>query len=154
MMKDGALLKAEGGGFRVVDLSAGDVGGQQVGGELNAVEVRLDTLGQGFDGLGLGQPGSALDQYVTASQQADEYTVDQMFLTENVLAHEGLQLQQGIPMGHVVSVVLRHGLESVGVTVTKSPWSRLSSQTKNSVPVRAQAADPIHPIPRREARWR
>jgi hypothetical protein len=61
-----------------VDVGADEVRGQQVRGELDAVEVALHGLGQGLDGGGLGQTRHALHQQVAVAQQADQHAVDEL----------------------------------------------------------------------------
>ena len=60
----------EGAGRRAVDLRAGQVGREQVGGELDRGGRAGRGPGQGAHGPGLGQAGDALDQDVAAGQQA------------------------------------------------------------------------------------
>ncbi|MDT4853115.1 hypothetical protein FQZ97_873690 [compost metagenome] len=83
-MEDRPLLEHETAGFRTIDLGAGDVGGQQVGGELDAMKFRLDTFGQFLDRLGLGQPGRAFDQHVTIGEQGDQQPFDELLLAEDL----------------------------------------------------------------------
>jgi hypothetical protein len=83
-VEDRALLEDKAAGFGAIDFSAGDVGRQQVGGELNAMELRFDTFRQLFDGFGLGEAGRAFDQHMAVSQQRDQQAVNEFFLTENL----------------------------------------------------------------------
>ena len=83
-MEDRPLLEHEAAGFRAIDLGAGDIGRQQVGSELDSMELRFNTFCQLLDGLGLGQAGGALDQHMAISEQGDQQTVDQFFLTEDL----------------------------------------------------------------------
>ncbi len=78
------MLEHEAAGFRAIDFRTGDVGRQQVGGELNAVELGFDTFCQLLDGLGLGQAGSAFDQHVAIGKQGNEQTFDQLFLAKDL----------------------------------------------------------------------
>lgn len=64
VMEDRALLEHEGAGLRTVDLGAGDVGGEQVGSELDTVELGFEAFGEVLDGLGLGQSRRAFHQQV------------------------------------------------------------------------------------------
>jgi hypothetical protein len=100
VVEDRALLEHEAAGFRAIDLGAGDVGGQQVGGELDAMELRLDAFGQLFDGLGLGQPRRAFDQHVAVGEQGDQQTIDEFFLAENLRRKKGSQREQRFTMFH------------------------------------------------------
>ena len=84
VVEDRALLEHETAGFRAIDFRTGDVGGQQVGGELDAMELCFDAFGKFFDGLGLGQARRALDQHVAVGKQGDEQALDEFFLAENL----------------------------------------------------------------------
>jgi len=84
VVENRALLEHETAGFRAIDLGAGDVGRQQVWGELDAMELGFDTLGEFFDRFGLGQTRSALDQHVAVGEQGDEQALDEFFLAENL----------------------------------------------------------------------
>ncbi|MCY1177074.1 hypothetical protein D9M73_173690 [compost metagenome] len=84
VVEDRALLEHEAAGFRAVDFRTGNVGRQQVRGELDAVELRFDAFGKFFDGLGLGQARSTLDQHMAVGEQGDEQSLDEFFLAENL----------------------------------------------------------------------
>ena len=58
------------------------------------MKVRLDGFGQGFYCLGFSQSRCTLHKKVAASEQADQHALYQRFLTEDLLGHEGFQLQQ------------------------------------------------------------
>ena len=68
------------------NLGAGQVSGQQVRGELNAVKVTLDQFAEALDGAGLGQAGRAFHQQVAIAEQGDEHAIDQGFLADDLLA--------------------------------------------------------------------
>ncbi|KPY58311.1 hypothetical protein ALO94_200270 [Pseudomonas syringae pv. spinaceae] len=84
IVEDWPLLEHEAAGFRAIDFRAGNVGRQQVGGELNTVELRFDAFCQFLDGLGLGQTRCALDQHVAVGEQGDEQAFDQLFLAKDL----------------------------------------------------------------------
>ncbi len=67
-MKQRALAKLEGAVLRPVDIGAGQVGRQKVGGELQTMKIALDTLGEHLDCARLGQPGCALYEHVAVAQ--------------------------------------------------------------------------------------
>ena len=69
----------------VVDPGADDVGGHQIGGELDPLELPADGLGQGLDRHRLGQPGHPLDQQVAAGQQGHEHPLEQLVLPDDGL---------------------------------------------------------------------
>ena len=66
-----------------VDIGADQVRGQQVRGELDAVEIAFHGLRQGLDRRGLGQAGHAFDQQVAVAQQADQHAVDELLLADD-----------------------------------------------------------------------
>ena len=66
-----------------VDPGADDVGGHQVGGELDAGERAADDLGEGLHRERLGHAGNALEQHVSLCEQPDEHPLHQ-----HVLAHD------------------------------------------------------------------
>ena len=78
-----------------VDPGADDVGGHQVGGELDAGERAADDPGQRLHGEGLGHAGHALEQAVAAGQQRDEHPLDHPVLADD----DPLDLEQG-PLQH------------------------------------------------------
>ena len=88
----------------VVDQRADEVGGQQVGGELDALEVDRERLGQGLDGERLGEAGHALDQHVAAGEQADQQAVEQVVLADDDLAQLGLDPLEGERLALEVAV--------------------------------------------------
>ncbi len=90
--EDRAELDVEALARRAVDARAGDVGRQQVGGELQAGVAATDDGGQRLGGQGLGQAGNALEQGVAAGEQADDETFDGAVLPDDDLLHleEGL----------------------------------------------------------------
>jgi len=63
-----AALLGELTGVHVVDDRAGDIGRQQIGRELDALERRVERLRQGLDQQRLGEPRHAFDQAVAAGQ--------------------------------------------------------------------------------------
>ncbi len=77
----------------LVHLGAEHVGRQQVGRELDALERRVDRLGERSHREGLGEPGDTLEQDVPARQQADQQAFDHVFLPDD---------SAGDLVGHVV----------------------------------------------------
>ena len=59
--KNRTLLDAERALSRVENLGSDHIGGQHVQRELDPGEARVDGLGEGLDGQGLGEPGQALE---------------------------------------------------------------------------------------------
>ena len=81
----GAELDVELLARRPVDPGADDVGGQQVGRELDAGERAADDAGQRLDRQGLGQAGHALEQAVAPGEQAHEQALDGAVLADDHL---------------------------------------------------------------------
>ena len=69
----------------VVDARADQVGGDEVGRELDPLELAADRLGQGLDGHRLGQARHALDEDVAARQQRDDQPLEQVVLPDDDL---------------------------------------------------------------------
>ncbi len=63
--------------------AAENVGGHQVGRELNAARIEAERDAHGFDQLGLGEAGDADQQAVTAGQNSDQRAVDHLLLAED-----------------------------------------------------------------------
>ena len=70
----------------VEDLGAGDVGGHQVGRELDALEAQIEDLRQRLDQQRLGQPGHAGDQAMAAAEQRHQHFIDDVVLPDDDLA--------------------------------------------------------------------
>jgi len=76
------------------DVGAGDVGRQEIGGELHAPERELHRLGEGRDQERLGEAGNPDEQGVAAREQRHQHGVDDLVLTHH--AHrDGLAQRLG-----------------------------------------------------------
>ena len=84
-------------------LCAEDVGGHQVGRELDAVELEVDCLRQLLDHQRLGQAGHAAQQAVAAGEERDENLADDALLADDGLGE--LPLETCRDVGHPVQVV-------------------------------------------------
>ena len=88
------------------DLRAGDVGGHQVGRELDAVEAEVQDPGQAADQQGLGQAGHAHQQHVAAGEEGDQHLLDHLLLADDDLgdlgAHGAVRVPQAVDPGGVV----------------------------------------------------
>ena len=84
-MKTGPSDRPEFAGLLVVDARADQVGRDEVGRELDALELAADRLGQGLDRHGLGQAGHALDEDVAAREQRDDQPLQQVVLADDDL---------------------------------------------------------------------
>src|SRR6185369_171402 len=64
----------------VVDQRADDVRGEQVRGELHAVENGVYGTGKGAEGEGFGEAGDAFQEHVAIGHEAHQQTVDEVLL--------------------------------------------------------------------------
>ena len=69
-------LELEVAGLLVEDRDPGDVGGQQVGGELHPADGAVDRAAERLGQHGLADPGHVLDQQVTLGEQHGQGEVD------------------------------------------------------------------------------
>ena len=72
----GAAAHLEPAGLLVVDGGAGYVGGEQVGGELDAVEGAVEGAGEGLGEGGLADAGHVFDEHVPLAEQGHEHQLD------------------------------------------------------------------------------
>jgi hypothetical protein len=82
-----SLAHAELARLRLIDQRADQIGGKQVGGELDPLMARMQGLGERGHGQGLGDPGDALDQHVTVGEQTDQQPFEHVALTDDDLLH-------------------------------------------------------------------
>ena len=78
-------LALSAGGF-LDDVGAGDVGGHQVRGELDAVEGKVEGLRDGGNEQCLREAGDAHQQGMAAGEEADSELLDHIFLADNRFA--------------------------------------------------------------------
>ena len=71
-------------------LAAEDVGGHQVGGELDAAGVEAEHGAERLDQLGLGEAGNADQHAVSAAEHGDQRALDHLLLAEDDVADGGL----------------------------------------------------------------
>ena len=100
IMKQRPLLKLETARLLAVDLGAGQISRQQIGGKLHPVKITLKRRGQHLDRARLGQPRRALDQQMPVRQERDEQPVDQPLLADDLLADVVLQTLDFADGGH------------------------------------------------------
>ena len=119
------------------DLGAGDVGGHQVGRELNAAEGQVQRLGQRADHQRLGQARDAFQHHVAAAEEANQNFVDDMFLADDDLAElfqnpfPGFVQSRGV--GFADRVRVRRSISGHAVSFSMCPsWS-----ASGSIPTRA-----------------
>ena len=84
--ENGASLHAEFAGPRIVNLRAEHVGRQQVGGELDALEVQAKRLGDGANRQRLGEPRNPFQENVSIREKSDQEAVDERPLPDNDFA--------------------------------------------------------------------
>ena len=80
-----AELAAAGGAILFNDFRAGNVGGHQVGGELNAAERKIQRASQRADHQRFGQARHAFQQAMAAGKQRDQQFLDNIVLTDDDL---------------------------------------------------------------------
>ena len=83
MAKIGPGRNSKRAGLLVEDAHAGDVAGQQVGGELDAREAAVDRAGQRLGEERLADARVVLDDDVAAGQQRDDAGLDDLVLAED-----------------------------------------------------------------------
>ena len=115
---------------RDVNHRADQVGRQQVGRELDAVELGGQRLGQRLDGRGLGQPRHAFQEHVPVGQQPDQQPGDHLLLADDGFAQFGLQAVHRLGLlGHAIldlmDVDLHRGLSRVPCFATQPDVSVL-----------------------------
>src|ERR1700733_1291596 len=84
-----ARLKAQSLGAMIVTLddpAAYDVGGHEVGSELNSRILEMQYASERPQQSGLAEARDAFQQHVAASQEADQDPIDHMLLADNDLA--------------------------------------------------------------------
>ena len=101
-MKTGPERRPELAGLLVVDPRADEVGRDEVGRELDPLELAADRLGEGLDGHRLGQAGHAFDEDVAAGEQRDDQPLQQVVLADDDLLH---LVQQALHRGGAVGDV-------------------------------------------------
>ena len=87
--EDRSAHQLEGVVLEVEDIGAGDVGGHQVRGELDAVEVRAEDVRERAHEEGFGHAGHALDERVLAGEDGDERFIDHVLLADDDFGHFG-----------------------------------------------------------------
>ncbi len=67
-MKQRSFLELEIALLRAVNFGAGQIGRQQVGSKLDAMEIGFDAFAEDVDGAGLGESRRAFDQNMAVGQ--------------------------------------------------------------------------------------
>ena len=84
-VKTGPERGVELAGLLVVDPGPDEVGGHQVGRELDPLEVAADRVGERLDRHRLGQARDALDEEVAAGEQGHDHPLEQVVLADDDL---------------------------------------------------------------------
>ena len=101
----------------VVDVRPGDVGGQQVGRELDAPEAQAEGLGERAGGERFADAGEVLQQDVAAGEDAGEDEPQRLALADDGLAH---------PVEHLVDeagALVDRSVDGVTVASRRGPRS-------------------------------
>ena len=137
--EDRAAVDAELAALLIDDLRADDVGGQHVDGELDALEVEVDGLGDGVDQQRLREAGQPLQQQVAAGEERDHDALDDDILADDDLgdtfADAGDELLRG----------LRRALRGAGQVVCMMDMGRMGRV------IRWQRRSHFEAMPRRSA---
>ena len=67
----------------IINQRADQIGGQQVGRELETLKASLNAGGHCFNGKRLGEAGNAFEEDVTVGEQAEQEPVHQIFLSDD-----------------------------------------------------------------------
>jgi hypothetical protein len=100
--EDGAALELEGAFARVGvhdEVRAEDVGGHEVGRELDAIERHVEHFAKRADEERLAEAGHAFEQHVPAAEQRDEGVLDDGGVADDDFADLGLERGVGVAEG-------------------------------------------------------
>ncbi len=110
LAEDRPLAEDEIIAFAVENIGPGDVGGEQVGGELEPLVLRAQDAGKRLGQGGLGDAGHALEQDVTGGEQGDEELVRHRLHAHHHARHLGqgpvpevADALRPLPDGHAVA---------------------------------------------------
>ena len=99
--EDRAAVRRERALLGLEDHGADDVAGQQVGRELDALELHAQRLAERLDEERLGEAGHALEQHVAVGEQGDQQALDDDILADDGLGDFGAEfLGPGGTVGH------------------------------------------------------
>jgi hypothetical protein len=91
MREDRPFLDAEFAAARTINLRTDDVGGQQVGGELDAAKAQAQASRQRAVGLRLGQAGLTFEEEMAAGEETDQPAVNEDALADDDFADLGVE---------------------------------------------------------------
>ena len=69
--------------LRTINIGTGQICRQQVGRELQAMEITFDAFREHLNSTCLGQTRCTLNEKVSVTQERDQHTIDQMGLADN-----------------------------------------------------------------------
>ena len=103
LQNTGPELGVEAAGVGAVDARADEVGGHEVGRELQPLERAAEHVGDGLDRERLGEAGHALEQHVAAGEQRDEQALEHPLLADDhALDLEQRGLERGVRLARRV----------------------------------------------------
>src|SRR5205085_614287 len=123
LREDRPRMKAEGRALAVEDRHADDVGGQEIGGELDALVVEAEEARERVRERGLADAGHVLDQQVAAREDARHREADLPLLAEDHLAGERDDRLYGSG-GDAAANVDQHEMRCLVGATNPSMWTR------------------------------
>ena len=116
-----------------IDARADEVRRHEVGGELEALELAAERVGERLDGQRLGQAGHAFEEHVPAGQQRHEQPLEHRLLADDdPLDLEHRRLERGVRLARrlVAGVldrpqadVVRHAIRVRGPRLRLGHWA-------------------------------
>ena len=128
VVEDRAWLEAElaGAAGLMVDLRAGYVRREEIGGELDARKPGVEVPRQALDRSGLRQARQPFHEQVAVGQEADHEPLDDVFLADDGLAHPSLQVSNRVVSAHATSEEEYARAPPMARPGTLSVWRRQS----------------------------
>ena len=139
-----AELGVEAAAVGPVDAGADEVGGHQVGRELDAAEAAAEHLGEGLDGQRLGEARDALEQHVAAGEKATSNALEHRVLADD---HALDLVQRVLQRGTGLLAQLGRVFAAGWLTMDFShlfPWFVWRSSDQASEPAQRHAASDQH----------
>jgi len=78
------------------DLGSDDIAGEEIRGELDALEIDVDGLGDGVDEGGFAEAGNAFEKDVAAAADGDEDIIDDFLLADDEGGYGSADFAEGI----------------------------------------------------------
>ena len=108
-----------------VEVVAKDVGGEEVGGELEAFEAAADGIGEGVGKSGLAEAGRAGDEGVAPGEEGGKEKIDGLVGAEDGVEEallEGLDGGSGHEVSLTIEVGMRNEEASVGIVKLRQTY--------------------------------